>query len=80
MKNKFKQERGVTVLSVTISVLIIVIITSVLAFGAKDGTYIKSLTNLYNDMEILREKISELYSQYGEIPAKIKYELICNST
>ena len=75
MKKLIKQEKGVTVASVAIAVIVILIITTMLAFSAKDTVYIKSLTNLYNDIEALRGKISTYYAQYGGIPAKIPYTI-----
>ena len=38
-----------------------------------DRIYIKKITNLNNDIELLREKTSDFYEQYGKIPAEIKY-------
>lgn len=73
MKNKTRQENGVTMLALVLTVVILLILTNVLIYNAKDNIYINSLTNLYNDISILREKVSEYYQEYGRIPAQIEY-------
>ena len=73
MKYKIKKENGVTMLALVITVVILVILTNILIYNAQDNIYIKSLTNLYNDIDMLREKVSAYYNEYGKIPAEIKY-------
>ena len=68
-----KNEKGITMVALVITVIIIVILTNVLVYKAKDEVSIKSLTNLYNDISMLREKVSSYYNEYGKIPAEIKY-------
>ena len=68
-----KNERGVTILVLTIVVTIILIITGMLVYSANDGIYIKNLTNLQNDISNLRDKISLYYSEYGTIPVSTQY-------
>lgn len=74
MKKNLKKEKGISLISLTITITILVIITNILVYKAKDNVYIKSLTNMYNDISNLREKISNYYATYGGIPAKVKYE------
>ena len=74
MKNIWKQNKGVSLVSLAVAIIILVIITNILVYNAKDNVYIKSLTNMYNDVSNLREKISNYYSIYGDIPVKVKYE------
>ena len=74
MKNIWKQNKGVSLVSLAVAIIILVIITNMLVYYAKDNIYIKNLTNMYNDIANLREKISNYYSIYGDIPAKVKYE------
>ncbi len=73
MKNMIKKEKGVTMVALVITVIILLILTSMLVYNATDSVHIKALTNLYNDVELLREKVSEYYNEYGKIPAKVKY-------
>ena len=70
---KIKQEKGVTLSILVITVITLLIITSTLIYNAQDTAQLKRLTNLYNDIELLREKVSEYYNEYGQIPAETKY-------
>ena len=56
----------------------LLILTSTLIYNAKGSIHIQNITKLYNDIELLREKVSEYYNEYGEIPGKIEYKKIGN--
>ena len=73
MKDKLKQEKGITMMALVVTIIILLILTSVLVFNTQDSVYIKRLNNLYSDIELLRAKTDEYYNEYGQIPAKIKY-------
>ena len=73
MKNKIKQEKGVTLSILVITIIVLLILTSTLIYNAKGSIHIQNTTKLYNDLELLREKVSEYYNEYGEIPGKIEY-------
>ena len=73
MKIETKNEKGITMVALVITVIILVILTNILIYNAEDNIYIKKLTSLYNDISILREKVSAYYNEYGKIPAEIKY-------
>ncbi len=64
-----KNEKGITMITLTIAIIILVIITNILIFNARDGVYVKNLENMYSDVESLRDKIIEYYIDYGAIPA-----------
>ncbi len=71
---KFKlEEKGVTLIALVITIIILIILTNVLVYNALDRLYIQKLTNLNNDIELLREKVSDFFDVYGKIPAEIKY-------
>ena len=73
MNNIMKQEKGISMIALGITIIILFIVTNVLAYNAEDSMHIKKLTKLYNDIELLREKVSEYYNEYGKIPVEIKY-------
>ena len=73
MKRKLARERGVSLITLSITVIIIVLITGMMIYNAKDGIYIKNLQALQNDIQNLREKVSEYYNEYGKIPASVEY-------
>ena len=68
-----KKENGITVITLAIVIIIILIITGMLLYSARDSVNIRNLTNMQNDISNLRDKISSYYSQYGEIPASTEY-------
>ena len=68
-----KKDTGITLISLSIAVIIILTITGMILYSAKDNIYIKNLTNMQNDIANLRDKISLYYSEYGKIPVKTEY-------
>ena len=73
-----KKDKGITLISLSIAVIIILTITGMILYSAKDNIYIRNLTNMQTDIENLRDKISAYYSEYGDIPAKTEYPDITN--
>lgn len=73
IKSKIKQEKGITMIALAVTVIILLIVTNILIYNAKDSIHIQALTNLYNDIELLQEKVSDYYNEYGQIPAEIQY-------
>lgn len=68
-----KKDTGITLISLSIAVIIILTITGMILYSAKDNIYIKNLTNMQNDIANLRDKISLYYSEYEKIPVKTEY-------
>lgn len=73
-----EKKAGITLISLSIAVIIILTITGMILYSAKDSIYIKNLTNMQNDIANLRDKISLYYLEYGEIPVKTEYTNISN--
>lgn len=73
MKGKIKQEKGITMTALVITVITLLILTNVMIYNTQSSLNINKLTNLYNDIELLRDKISTYYNEYGKIPAETKY-------
>jgi hypothetical protein len=68
-------KKGITMVTLTVAITLMVIITSTLIYNITTGAYVKSLNNMYNDIEKLEDKISIYYSKYNTIPIiKTKYE------
>lgn len=80
MRDTIKRDKGITMIALIITVIILLIVTNMLIYNAQDNIHIKVLTNLYNDIELLNEKIASYYNEYGEIPISenMKYENIEN--
>ena len=63
-----KNDKGVTLLIISIAVIVMIAITSMLIYGAKNQISTKNLNNLYNDIESINTKISAYYLQNGSLP------------
>lgn len=78
MKRKLKDEKGVTLLVLTITVIILLIIVNIVIFNVKDNLNIENLKNMQTDIENLNDKIATYYAEYGAIPANIEYTNVSN--
>lgn len=67
-KDVMKNERGIAMITLVITVLLIVIISSALAKNSYDSTQLGNLTKLDNDVKMLEDRIAAYYVQYGDIP------------
>ena len=73
-----KKHKGITLISLSIAVIIILTITGMLLYSTKDSIYIKNLTRMQNDIANLRDKVSLYYLEYGGIPVQTEYPDITN--
>lgn len=78
MTKTIKNNKGVTLVALTITVIILLIVTNVIIYNVKDNLGVEKLRNMQNDIEELTDRVSIYYTQYGKIPAKIKYTNIQN--
>ena len=65
MKEKIKNSKGITLSTLVITVIIILILTGTTIYNAQGSIRIQKLTKLTNDIELLREKVSDYYNEYG---------------
>ena len=68
MKNFFKSQRGITLVTLSITIVVILILTNIILYNVKDNLGVQNLKNMQADIENLREKVSSYYMQYGDIP------------
>ncbi|MBR0490868.1 MAG: hypothetical protein IJJ82_02340 [Clostridia bacterium] len=71
MKNIIKNERGVTLVSLAVAIIILGIITTLLLYNVKDTKDIERVSNMYIDIEGISDRISNYYSRYGALPVTI---------
>lgn len=71
MKSIVKSSKGITLVSLSVAIIILVIITNILVYNAKDNVYIKKLKGMYNDIENLNDKVSSYYAKYGTLPTNL---------
>lgn len=73
MKNILKQEKGVSLVSLGVAIIIMMIITGMLIYNTKDTAEVSKLTKMHDDIANLRDKISAYYATYGKVPAYTKF-------
>lgn len=65
---KLKGNKGITLVTLILAIVIMLIISSILIYNASTATKTKALNSMYNDINALTNKIQIYYSRYGEIP------------
>ena len=70
---KIKNSKGVSVITLSMAIIILILITSMLIYNSTDGIEIKRLNNLYNDIESLNDKVSSYYLENGTLPISVEY-------
>lgn len=73
MKKVINRNNGVTLVSLAIVVTVILILTGVLIYNVKDSLGVSKLKAMQNDIQNLRDMVSNYYSINGKIPAKLRY-------
>ena len=69
MQKMKKLNKGISLMTLVIAVVIMLIITSVLVYSTNNSIKMKRLNDMYNDITLLQDKVSNYYTQYGKIPA-----------
>ena len=75
MEKLLKNKRGISLISLVVAISIMIIITSLLIFNAKNGIKIRTLTMMRNDISLLDDKVNSYYVKYGALPIEIKYNI-----
>ena len=73
MKKRLINNKGITLSTLVIAIIMMTIMTSMLVYNTMDGIDIKKYNSMCNDIELLNNKILSYYSKYGDIPAEIEY-------
>lgn len=63
-----RSKKGVSLLALTLTFLIMAVIVSVLAYSAKDSITISKYKNLENDIALLRDKVEMYYLKNDKLP------------
>ena len=70
MKQMIKNEKGVTMIAIVITIIILLIIVATVSFSSKNGIDMKKMNNMYTDIILLEDKVALYYLEHGIIPAK----------
>lgn len=65
---KIKEQKGITLLILSVAVVIMLIISTILIYNATRGIDNTYLTNMYNDISVLKDKVSVYYVRHGKLP------------
>ena len=72
IKKIVNNQKGVSLVTLTITVIVILILTGIVLYNVKDNLGVQKLKSMQADIENLRDKIESYYIEYGNIPAKIE--------
>lgn len=65
---EFKNNKGITLVSLIITIVVMVIISSVTLYTSMDRFKLNELEKLYNDIRFLSDKVSNYYLKYNGLP------------
>ena len=68
MNNKLKNSKGITLISLMVTIIALLIVSNMTIYSVKDSLGIGRLKDMQNDIENLNDKISAYYNQYGTLP------------
>lgn len=70
MKKYIRNNKGITITTLVVTVIILLILTSTVIMKLGDSKDVSKLNNLYADVKILEEKVLNYYNNYGMLPVK----------
>lgn len=68
MIKKIKSEKGITITTLVITVILMMIMTMILAKNARTTMQVSNLTRLQTDIEALNDRISAYYVKNNRLP------------
>ncbi|MCI8482267.1 MAG: type II secretion system protein [Clostridia bacterium] len=77
IKGKRKSQKGITLVSLSIAIVVMLVITSTLIYSITTGDKVKALNNMYQDITKIKDKVDLYYATYRALPIiKTPYENI----
>ena len=68
---KKKEEKGITLVILVVTIMLMTILTTTIAVNTKQHTEAKALTNLQNDLEVLKNRIKVKRDGSQEKPGRV---------
>lgn len=68
MRKFLRGKKGISLITLSITIVVLVILTNVVIYNVKDELGIERVRNMQNDIENLQDKIDNYYAQYRIIP------------
>ena len=79
IKKFLKGQKGISLITLTIAVMVILVLTNVIILNVTDNLRIERLKALQTDISNLRDKVSNYYAKFGTIPiVDVEYKNINN--
>lgn len=63
-----KQNKGITLVTLILAIIIMLIISSVILYNANTGMSTRALNDMYKDITIIKDRVDIYYAQYGTLP------------
>lgn len=70
MKKNLKNNKGITLTTLVVTIILMLILTSTVMMKVKDTSIVSNLNNLYSDIKLLEDKVLDYYNNYGTLPIK----------
>lgn len=68
IKEKMKDNKGITLITLMFAIVIMLIISSIIIYNSNTAMTTRALNNMYNDIEILKDRVDIYYTKYGKLP------------
>ena len=72
-ERRYKNNKGITLISLIITVAVMLIIVGTTVYTSLDRFEINRLKKMYNDIELLSDKVENYYLKYNGLPIKEQY-------
>ena len=69
-----KNNKGITMVTLIITIVIILIISGVTIYQSVEDIKVRKIDSLYTDLELLEDKVNTYYLTYGTIPIKEEFK------
>ena len=76
--NKKNNERGITLITLVITIMALSALAITIVANTRSMLNAKNITELKSDINNLKNKVSDFYNEYGELPVDIEYTNISN--
>ncbi|MDO5555363.1 MAG: hypothetical protein Q4G09_01530 [Clostridia bacterium] len=68
IKEKIKQKKGITLISVIVSIILLLILSTIVIYSSRSSNNVSPYNNMKADINLLEDKILIYYNKYNEIP------------
>lgn len=73
MKKTKLGNKGIALITLVVAISILIIVSSMMIYNARNGVKMRNLKLMQNDIEVLTDKVNAYYLKYGKLPIKIEY-------